>query len=121
MQHKEELEAQALFTWVTLNEAAYPELALFFAVPNGGKRNKFEAYRLKRTGVRAGVSDYILLAARGGYYGLALELKVGKNKLTDSQEIFFINAIEAGYKTAVCYGAEAAIEELLHYLRMPPT
>jgi len=33
----------------------------YFAVPNGGSRNKLEAINLKREGVKAGVSDLVVI------------------------------------------------------------
>lgn len=126
MKHLEQIEAEALFRWVQLNESAYPDLKLFFAVPNGGKRptrNGFspEAVRLKRSGVRAGVSDYILLSARGGFHGLVLELKAGKNKPTKEQQAFLESAAAAGYKAAWCSGWDTAREIILAYLNLEKT
>lgn len=122
MKHLEQQEAEALFRWVQLNEAAFPALKLFFAVPNGGARPKKhgfspEAVRMKKSGVRAGVSDYILLSARGGFNGLVLELKAGKNKPTKAQKEFLDRAAAAGYKAAWCSGWDTArriIEEYLY-------
>ena len=46
---------------------AYPDLELLYHVPNGGSRNKAEASKLKRMGVRAGVPDLVLPVPRAGY------------------------------------------------------
>lgn len=123
MKHLEQQESEALFRWVQLNEAAYPALKLFFAVPNGGKRptrNGFspEAVRLKKSGVRAGVSDYILLSARGGFNGLVLELKAGSNKPTNAQKEFLERAAGAGYKAAWCSGWDAARQIIEDYINL---
>lgn len=42
----------AIFEWVALNEGRLPELGLLFHVPNGGKRDKVTAARLKAEGVK---------------------------------------------------------------------
>jgi len=50
----------------------------FFAIPNGGSRNKIEAVNLKREGVKAGVSDLcVILKDRV----LFLEMKKPPKKL----------------------------------------
>ena len=56
--------------------AMYPEDALMlFAVPNGGGRSRIEAGIMKAEGVTAGVSDLLLLEARGGWGALCIEMK----------------------------------------------
>ena len=52
----------ALFSWAQLQTSCYPELALMFAIPNGGKREKRQdkkgrwfsptAQKLKKEGVK---------------------------------------------------------------------
>lgn len=61
-----------------------------FAIPNGGKRDAREAAHMKRQGVRAGVPDLCVPVARGGFHGLYIEMKVGKNKPTDKQLVSFL-------------------------------
>ena len=51
-----------------------PEIMLF-AVPNGGARDVITGARMKQEGQRAGVADLLLPVARGGYHGLAIEMK----------------------------------------------
>lgn len=55
----------------------------FFAVPNGGKRNKVEAAIMKGLGVRAGVPDLCVLITDGP--ALFIELKAPKGCATESQ------------------------------------
>ena len=59
-----------------LERQRYPELALLYAIPNGGQRNRVVAAKLKAEGVQAGVPDLCLPVARGPYHGLYLETKV---------------------------------------------
>lgn len=56
------------------------KLRWLFAIPNGGSRDIREAVRLKRQGVKAGVSDMFLPIPNSMYHGLFIELKVGKTK-----------------------------------------
>lgn len=79
-----------------------------FAIPNGGKRDAKEAHFLKIEGVKPGVPDMMFPAARHGYHGLFIELKVGKNKPTDNQRQWLADLTEQGYLAEVCYGFEEA-------------
>lgn len=58
----------------------------WFAVPNGGKRDIRVAKKLKAEGVRPGVTDLVFVLPGGRFAGL--ELKAGKNGLTEHQKAF---------------------------------
>ena len=45
-------------------------------IPNGGYRHPLEALKLKKMGVKAGVSDLFLAYPNPNYHGLWIELKV---------------------------------------------
>ena len=64
---------EALFSWAAYRTEIMPELQYMYHVPNGGKRDKATAAVLKRQGVKAGVPDIMLPAARAGYHGLYIE------------------------------------------------
>lgn len=115
----ESREQITLFEWAALNLGKYPELELLYHIPNGGKRAKTTAIRLKLEGVKSGVPDLKLPVPRGIYNGLYIELKAGKNKPTKNQEEWLDNLKKQGYFTAVCYGWESASEVLLKYLSLP--
>jgi hypothetical protein len=112
----ESTEQQALFQWAAYNEAKYPELKLLFHIPNGGKRYKATAIRLKKEGVKAGVPDVFLPVARGGFHGLYVEMKAKKGKLSDNQLFWIFDLSRQGYKTEVCFGWEQAKEKIEGYL-----
>lgn len=107
----------ALFAWAALEaNASYPELALMFAIPNGGKRDKITAAHLKAEGVKAGTPDVCLPVPRGAWHGLFIELKVGDNKPSDKQ-VETIAALQVkGYGACVVWGWEAARDLILNYL-----
>lgn len=109
---------ETLFTWISWQTGEHPELALAYHVPNGGKRDVVTAVNLKRQGVKAGVPDIHLPVARGGYHGLYIELKVGKNKQTDLQKWWQEKLTEQGYLAVVCYGWQSAAEQIMEYLEM---
>lgn len=117
----EDTEQEAVISWANWNMQQYPELKWLYHIPNGGKRNKAEATRFKMQGVKAGVSDLHLPAARGGYFGLYIEMKYGKNKPTENQIEFMNDMRQQGYKAIVAYGAEEAITALREYLQQPKT
>jgi hypothetical protein len=95
---------------------SYPRLALsIFAIPNGGVRHLGTARMLKNEGVTAGVWDLFIAVPRGTFGGMFVEIKAGKNKLTDTQEAFR-EANKKGYNFAVCYSLDEFIEAVNKYL-----
>lgn len=109
---------EALFQWTQYQQNRYPELKLLYHIPNGGKRDAKTAIALKRQGVKAGVPDLHLPVARGGYHGLYIELKVGKNKATELQKEWIADLTQQGYLAVVCYGWQEAAEQLVNYLEL---
>lgn len=90
---------------------------LHFAVPNGGSRNRLEAFKLKRTGTVAGVPDLVIPLARKGYHGLFLELKRQRGGvLTDAQKYWLEQLNREGYLAKVAKGAKEAIKIIESYM-----
>lgn len=117
-QHDEASEQRALFEWARLQAGKYPELQYLYHVPNGGRRDAKEAAMLKAEGVRAGVPDLFLPAARGGYHGLYIELKRKKGgKLSREQEQWLAYLNSAGYRALCIHGWENAANEILKYVK----
>lgn len=114
----EATEQERVICWCEYLAGRYPELKLIYHVPNGGSRNTLEAANLKRQGVKAGVPDLSLPVARKGFHGLYIEMKFGRGKTTEHQQWWLSELQKQGYKTAVCYGADEAIETLKEYLGM---
>ena len=115
----ESVEQINLFRWAVYASGAMPELDLLHHIPNGGKRNITTEKRLKAEGVKAGVPDISLPVPSGRYHGLYIELKAGKNKITEIQEGWLSALTQQGYYTAVCYGWEAASKVITAYLKQP--
>lgn len=106
----------ALFDWARMNEGTYPELALLYANPLGGKRPKRTAARMKAEGAKAGIPDVTLPVARGGYHGLYIEMKIAPNTPTESQKWWLDALAIEGYRTTICYSWEEARDVLVDYL-----
>ena len=90
-------------------------------IPNEGKRSVAYAAQLKRLGLRSGFPDLFLPLARGGYFGLFIEMKYDKGKLSKDQKKWLLRLKKAGYRAVVCRGADAAIEEIKNYLKCDAT
>jgi hypothetical protein len=113
----EEQEQDRLIVWCNEVLGAYPELEWIFHVPNGGLRNKPEAFRFKKAGVKKGVPDLFLLEPRGNYHGLVVELKRIRGGVVSPEQKVWLSALNTkGYRAVVCYGADAAIREIKNYL-----
>ena len=112
----EHTEQCALMQWAALQDIA--ELDLLHAIPNGGWRHAATAGRLRAEGVKPGVPDLCLPVPRGGYHGLYIELKVGRNKPTAHQQAWIKALRDRGYRVEVCWGWEAARDVIEEYLRV---
>lgn len=109
-------EQVALFAWATWQGGQWPELDMMYAIPNGGHRFKAVAAKMKDEGLKPGVPDICLPVARGGFHGLYIEMKFGKNKTTKSQEGWHFKLTEQGYLVMVCYGMQNAKQVVTDYL-----
>jgi hypothetical protein len=95
-------EAQQQRACVRWFHLAYPEFSkLFWATPNGGKRNAREAALMKQEGVLSGVPDLFLAVPRNGYHGYFLEGKTDDGKLTSNQKEVIEALKKQGFKVDV--------------------
>lgn len=119
-------EQAAFIEWCDWRKGGAPELAFMYANVNGaklpyvknakGQRYSPEAMRLLAEGLKSGVPDLTLPVARGGYHGLYLETKWGKNKTSEAQEKWLAFLREQGYRAEVCYGSVELIAVTEAYL-----
>lgn len=82
---------------------------LFWHTPNGERRERADAAKLKAMGTTAGIPDLILLAD-GKTYGL--ELKTIDGRLSHEQRQMLEAFTQAGAFTAVAHGIDAALDIL---------
>ncbi len=109
---------------VVVNFLAFMEargkIVAFFAVPNGGSRNAREAKNLKLEGVRAGVSDLVVVLKNRVLF---IEMKRPPKKLKNGNLSYagisvskaqkeFLEKVAKSYVcvSKVCYGSQEAIE-----------
>lgn len=118
-----EHDTQAAFiSWCQWNEAKYPALKLGFAIPNGAhlagdaRTRAIKMARLKAEGFRPGVPDWCLPVPMGGYNGLWIEFKFGKNKLSDAQTDYIALLERNKHCVQVCYTVDEAIKTIEEYL-----
>ncbi len=84
-------------------------------IPNGGYRRPKEAIKLKKMGVKAGVSDLFLAYPNSHYHGLWIELKSEKGHLTPEQKHWLNLMGRVGYATTVSYSIEETFAILQNY------
>ncbi len=90
---------------------------LYYAIPNGGKRNPIEAIKLKRGGVKAGIPDLCITLSRKGYHGLYIELKrKDGGVVSESQKFWLAKLTSEGYMAVIARGAEDAKKIVINYL-----
>jgi hypothetical protein len=117
--HYEDNESMALWQRAQLNPILRDYL---FHIPNGGNRNLREAARMKRMGVRPGVSDYHLPVPRGLYHSLFVELKPDVKgyspKVSPAQVEWRTKMIDAGNAAYIIKGWDKAIEIMTMYVNL---
>lgn len=112
--HSEEGDQILLVNWFS---RTHPELApKLHHSPNGGYRDKRTGHRMKLMGTKPGFHDLVLFHPVGPHTGLALELKLGAGRLTQSQEAWIPIYRGCGFATASCWGFEAGREAITRYL-----
>ena len=115
----EDEEQEALFQWAETMEYKYPELRALFHITNEGKRSKQTGAKLKREGLREGVSDIELPVKRGQYGSLFIELKKRKGgRVSDEQKEWIDLMWELGNAAYICYGWEEAVKVIEEYLKL---
>lgn len=114
--NSEHVEAVLLMRAVVGAEHEWPELRWFAAIPNGGFRSKRTAGQLKAEGVKRGVPDYLFPVQRGGYVGLAVELKTEIGRPSPEQREWLAELRRQGWRAEICKGWEQAWATVRDYL-----
>lgn len=93
-----------------LENHAIPML-IWFAVPNGGKRDIRTAVKLKATGTKAGIPDLVFICPRTRVSHF-IEVKKPKGRLSKEQSVFRDDAITLGLPWAVVTSLEETERQL---------
>lgn len=88
-------------------------------VANEGKRSPFERFKFKYLGGKAGVPDILIFRSNGIRNGLAIELKVGYNKPTDSQKESLEKLRKENWECHWTNDYDKTIEIIDKYLSLP--
>lgn len=116
----EHIEQSLLFQWAEIARIRRPELALLYAIPNGGHRVIAVAKKLKAEGVKSGVPDLCLPVPRGTYHSLYVEMKGGPTGRVKPAQAQWHSGLRAqGHAVRVCYSWEAARDVIMQYLDSP--
>jgi hypothetical protein len=120
----EDQECQCLIEWARVKRyKGLPLSNYLIMVPNGAylggdlRQRQITMARMKRTGFKAGVFDYLLAIPRDGLGGLWIELKrrhLGVVSLEQSQ--FQMAMLHAGYEAVICKGWAEAKDAIEAYL-----
>lgn len=113
----EEQEQRSLIEWRDAWLHRYPELALLYAIPNGGYRAKRTAVVMRQTGTKKGIPDLHLPVSRQGFHSLYIELKRTEGGRVTPEQKAVIDALRShGNRVEICKGAGEAIAVLKAYL-----
>lgn len=102
MKHSEDDIQKQCVQWFRVQ---YPD-RLLYMVPNEGKRSWGQVVRHKKLGMVAGIPDLVIAEPAGRWHGLYVEMKAGKNPLTDAQVRVSELLVERGYYFAICRSFE---------------
>lgn len=108
----------ALVEWFQLQ---YPKAAKkLHHSPNEGQHKVQYRVKQKKMGVSSGFSDLILVQRRGGFNGLAIELKADKgDKPTAAQFEWLESFAEEGWFASWAKGYAAAQRTIKGYMALP--
>jgi len=120
----EDQEAQCLCEWARVKRWKGAPLSNFLImIPNGAylggdlRQRHITMARMKRTGFKAGVFDYLLAIPTASAGGLWIELKRRHlGVVSMEQAAFQLDMLSVGYAAAVCKGWEAAKKAIENYL-----
>lgn len=104
----------AVITYLRLEKKA------LYCASLGGQYQRYHSQRMKakRNGYVAGFPDVFIYEPKGGYFGLAIELKVKGNYPSQYQRKWIERLNERGYKAVVCTGFDDAKKVIDDYFNL---
>ena len=107
-----------VFEWASYNLQKYPHLTLLHSSLNGLKLSIGQAVKAKKSGMLKGIPDINLPFPCMEFTQLYIEMKVGKNKLTNEQKDLREKLVEGGAFYGVAFSANEAIEMIKKYVAL---
>ena len=80
-----------------------------------------QAIKAKRTGYSRGFPDLQICEARGGKFGLFIEVKTIKGRATEAQKEWIEDLNLRGYHAEICKGLPLVIKSIENYLQKAET
>lgn len=116
-QHEFEHQA-ALIAWARnpATRRVYPGIELLNGSLNGVHLSKAQAGKAKAAGMLKGLPDLHLPVPRGGFVGLWIEMKYGRNKTTPEQDERIAALRAHHHRVEVCYDWPTARQIIVEYL-----
>lgn len=112
MTHLSEHDMQAsIFAEADLRANQDARWLMLMAIPNG----QYRPGQRMEPGLRPGAPDIVWYLKAHGYIGLALELKVGRNKPTPTQNEWLAWLASQGWYTGVVYDDPQTVVDLLEW------
>ena len=111
----EAAEQENVIKWARDNEKTYPFLWMLHSSLNGVKLSKMQAGKAKASGMLSGVPDLFLPVKNKYFFGLYIEMKSAKGRVSVEQSRYLKCAAENGYAVSVCYSANEAIKRIEDY------
>jgi hypothetical protein len=96
-------------------DSQYPNV-LYTHPANEAKRTSFERYKANRLRMKPGVPDLLIFEQDSPFIGLAVELKIGKNKLSDYQKDWKEKLLKRNWYYFTCYDIDTFISLCKDYL-----
>ena len=99
--------------WIRTNHPT----VLFCATVGGKRTHLIENVKARATGYNKGVPDLLIYEARGGYHGLAMELKSTSGALSEEQKKWLEDLEARKYKTVVPRSVDECKEAFIEYFK----
>jgi len=117
MKPEEQIQAD-YFDWINkVGSRQFMELEYAYHCPNEvGTRNRVEAIKLAKMGVRPGVPDVFIPVPKRGYHGCYIEFKAGKNETSKAQDKYIEYLEKQGYACAILHAWKTAADFTVSYL-----
>lgn len=108
----------AFFEWVRYMANRDSRYRLIWAIPNAAKRSWWLGKRMRAEGLTKGAPDVIVAVPCGGYHGMFIEFKYGKNTTTPEQKEMLGLLQGQNYLAVVVFEVDHAVEVVSRYFAM---